>query len=239
MISELSPLDRGRLRMSVGYSTHKKGRPLSPIEVAKRLFNIHKWGKSWEECASMVGLKGTSQVMRFQKLLGLPEDLQHLVNWGVSKDSISFSSAVELTKLQDLDDQRIVANSILTDGLGKKEVQQIAQLHIRSGRTIVQCIAEILGMRPIIERRYIFIGSIIDSETLQKLSELTQSQQNSLLKQGVDHLNLKGASGRLRERFFTLVGDEKFNDSMTRIGKDRLEEQLRSYISKVVNCALN
>ena len=239
MIAGLSPLDLGRLRMSVGYATHKKGRPFSPVEVAKILFDAHEEGASWEECASAVHLKGTSQVRRFQKIRDLPEDLQHLVDWGESKDSISFSSAVELTRFRDLDDQRIVANSILTDGLGKKEVQQIAQLHIRSGRTIVQCIAEILGMRPIIERRYIFIGSIIDSATLQKLSELTQSQQNSLLKQGVDHLNLKGASGRLRERFFTLVGDEKFNDSMTRIGKDRLEEQLRSYISKVVNCAPN
>lgn len=237
MIAGLNALDLGRLRMSVGYSRNKKGRPLSPIEVGKLLRQARSEGHSWEECADAIQLDGTGHIRRFQQILELPDDLQHLVSWGSPKGSISFSSAVELVKITDPNDQHIVAYSILKDGLNKNEVRQIAQLRNRSKRPIRECISEIIGMRPTIEKRYVFVGSIIDLAVLKKLAELTQPQRNFLLVSVIEKLNLEGVSGRLGERLFTLVGDEQFNKSMLSTGKENLEAQLQSYISEAVCCA--
>ena len=44
MLAGLSALELGYLRMSAGYGTHKKGRPLSPVEVGKLIRQIKKSG---------------------------------------------------------------------------------------------------------------------------------------------------------------------------------------------------
>lgn len=237
MIAGLNDIDLGRLRMSVGYSHSKKGRPLSPVEVGKLLSQARSEGYSWKECADAIQLDGTGHIRRFQKILDLPDDLQHLISWGSPKGSIGFSSAVELAKITDPNDQRIVANSILTEGLNKNEVREVAQLRNRSKRPINECVSEIIGMRPTIERHYVFVGSITDPAVLKNLAELTQPQRNSLLLSVIKQLNLEGVSGRLGERLFTLVGDEQFNKSMLSMGKENLEAQLQSYISEAVCCA--
>lgn len=237
MLAGLSTLELGRLRMSVGYGTHKKGRPLSPIEVGLILRSARDEGISLRDCANAIGLDGTGHIGRFLRILDLPDDLQHLINWGSGQDAIGFSSAVELVKLRDADDQHTVARSILSDGLNSKEVRQIGQLRIRSGRTIEACIKEILGMRPIIERRYVFIGSITDQNVEDALIKLTQAERDSILESGIKLLNLRGASGRLGKRFFTLVGDEHFNASMKSIGKESIEARLRTHISETLEDA--
>jgi len=40
MLADLTALELGYLRMSVGYGTHKKGRPLSPVEVGKLIQRV-------------------------------------------------------------------------------------------------------------------------------------------------------------------------------------------------------
>lgn len=237
MLAGLSALELGRLRMSVGYGTHKKGRPLSPIEVGLILRGARDEGVSLRDCANVIGLDGTGHIGRFLRILDLPDDLQHLVNWGSGRDAIGFSSAVELVKLRDAGDQRAVARSILSDGLNSKEVRQIGQLRVRSGRTIGACIKEILGMRPTIERRYVFIGSVVDQNVEDALIKLTQTERDSILESGIKLLNLRGASGRLGKRFFTLVGDERFDASMKSIGKESIEARLRTHISETVENA--
>lgn len=232
MLTGLSTLELGRLRMSVGYGTHKKGRPLSPIEVGL-LLRQSGGGVSLRDTARAVNLDETG-IGRFLRILNLPRDLQHLVDWGSGKDAIGFSSAVELVRLQDADDQRVVARSILADGLNRNEVRQVAQLRMRSGRPTCECIKEVLGMRPAIERRYVFIGSVVDQKVEKKLIELSQAERNSILESGIKHLDLHGASGRLGKRFFTLVGDERFNSSMKSIGKESIEARLRTHIAETL-----
>ena len=237
MLAGLSALELGRLRMSVGYGTHKKGRPLSPIEVGLILRSARDEGISLRDCADAIGLDGTGHIGRFLRILDLPDDLQHLVNWGSGRDDIGFSSAVELVKLRDADDQHAVARSILADGLNSKEVRQIGQLRIRSGRTIDACIKEVLGMRPIVKRRYVFIGSVIDQNVEDALIKLTQAERDSILDSGIKLLNLQGASGRLGKRFFTLIGDERFDASMESLGKENIEAWLRNHILETVENA--
>ena len=89
-------------------------------------------------------------------------------------------------------------------------------------------------MRPTVERRYVFIGSVVDQNVVSALTKISQEKRNSILESGIQFLGLRGASGRLGKRFFTLVGDERFNASMKKIGKERIEARLRAEISEKV-----
>ena len=237
MLAGLSPLELGRLRMSVGYGTHKKGRPLSPIEIGLLLDQAHNSGVSLKDCAQVLQLDGTSQISRFLRIINLPQDIQHLIGWGTPKGALGFTAAVELARLQDEDDQRTVAETVLTNGLDSKEVRQVVQLRMRSGRAIGECLQEVLGMRPTIERCYVFIGSIVDRNIEATLGNLTQAERDSILNSCIEYFDIRGASGRLGKRFFTLVGDERFNASMSDIGKENIEDQFRSHIAKAVENA--
>ena len=233
MLAGLSALELGRLRMSVGYGTHKKGRPLSPVEVGSLLRKARSEGVSLEECAKAIQLDGTGHIGRFLRILDLPDDIQHLIDWGSGKNFIGFTSAVELTKLKDTGDQYTVIKAVLSDGLNSKEVRQVAQLRERSGRTIEVCIEEVLDMRPEIEKRHVFIGSVA-GENVEALGGLTQAVRDAILASGVEDIGLRSVTGRLGPKFFTLVGDELFDASMKEIGKENIEAQLRSHISEAV-----
>lgn len=236
MLAGLSALELGRLRMSVGYGTHKKGRPLSPIEVGLLLQRARSEGVSLEECAKAIQLDGTGHIGRFLRVLDLPNDILHLVDWGSGKNFIGFTSAVELAKLKDAVAQRAVAEALLSNGLSSKEVRQVVQLHSRSGRDIEACIREVLAMRPKIERRFVFVGSLA-SEDMEALEKLTQSVRDAILTSGIEALGLRNATGRMGPRFFTLVGNERFDASMREIGKENIEARLRAHISEAIENA--
>ena len=236
MLAGLTALELGRLRMSVGYGTHKKGRPLSPIEVGSLLQRAHEKGVSLEECARAIQLDGTGHIGRFLRILDLPEDIQHLIDWGSGKNFVSFTSAVELVKLKHADDQHAVAKAVLSDSLSSKEVRQVGQLRNRSGRAIEVCLQEVLGMRPKVEKRYIFIGAVA-SKDVEALGRLTQTLRDAILASGIKDIGLRNATGRLGRRFFTLVGNKHFDTSMRDIGKENIEARLRSHISVVVQDA--
>ena len=235
MLAGLNALELGRLRMSVGYGRQKKGRPLSPVEVGLLLRKACDEGNnSLQDCAEAIQLDGTGHIGRFLHILKLPEDVRHLIDWGAGEGFIGFTSAVELSRFQDPEDQRTVAEAILSKRLNSKEVRQVVQLQKRSGRTIEACVEEILGMRPTVERRYVFIGSVAE-ENVAGLGGLTQTAKDSILKSGIKRFNLQGATGRLGTRFFTLVGDERFNASMLDVGKENIETLLRTHISETVS----
>ena len=176
MLADLSALELGRLRMSVGYGTHKKGRPLSPIEVGKLIRRVKEAGVSTEDCAKAINLD-KSGIGRFLRILDLPENVQHLVSWGTQKDSIGFSAATQLVRVKDIEDQHAVVRSILSEGLNSKEIEQVVQLRTRSGREISKCLKEILGMRPVIEKRHVFIGTIKNQDIKSVLADLTQEEK--------------------------------------------------------------
>ena len=236
MLAGLSALELGRLRMSVGYGTHKKGRPLSPIEVGSLLQRARSEGVSLEACAKAIQLDGTGHIGRFLRILDLPNDIRHLVDWGSGKNFISFTSAVELTKLKDTGDQRAVAEALLSNGLTSKEVRQVVQLRDRSTRTITACLQEILDMRPRIEKRFVFVGSVA-SDNVEALERLTQTVRDAILALGIEDMGLRSATGRLGARFFTLVGNERFDASMREVGKENIEVRLRTHISEAIENA--
>ena len=231
MLPGIDKLEFGRLHMSIGYGTHKKGRPLSPVEVGILLRRAREAGASLQDCAH--ALNGTSHLGRFLRILNLAPDLLHLVDWGAgSRDSIGFSAAVELTQVCTAEDQRTVARAILEDGLQSREVRQVAQLKKRSKRQIRACLEEVIGMRPSVEKRYVFIGAVGDKTLEATLGKLSQAQRDAVLHSSIDALGLSGVSGRLGDRLFTLVGNEQFNTALSKIGKQSIEVQLRTLIAE-------
>jgi len=236
MLPGLSTLEIGRLRMSVGYSTHKRGRPLSPTEVGELLDRSRTAGASLADCAKALGFKGTSQISRFLSILSLSPEILHLISWGRSSDSIGFTTAVELARIPDPDDQRAIARAILEQGLQTGEVRQAAQIRRRSGRPIDECLREVVGMRPVIERVYVFMGVIADKAMKTKLASQTQEERNRLLRRGLEALGIE-ASGRLGDQFYTIVGGERLNSHVSSIGAEVIESQLKAFISESISNA--
>lgn len=181
------------------------------------------------ECSGKVGLDA-SGVGRFLRLVDLPPEVQDWVDWGAGKDFIGFSSAVELGRLSNHEEQRFVAQAILSERLTSKEVRQVVQLRERSRQPIRDCVREIVGMRPVVEKRYVFMGAVVDDDVVAVLSELPQTERDALLACGIEALSLQGASGRLGPRLFTLVGGAEFGEAMAQVGKEHVEGLVRDYL---------
>lgn len=237
MLNGLSALELGRLRMSVGYGTHKKGRPLSPVEVAELVERARTSGNTLADCAREIRID-ESGLLRFLRLLELPADVRHLVDWGGGRGVLGFSGAVELVRIGNIDAMTIVANAVLESGLNSKETRQVVQLLERSNREPDEVIREVVGMRPVVERRFVFIGSVIEDALSVALAKRTQQENDGLLEVAMVRLGLAGASGRLGTKRFTLVGDEQFGLSMSKVGKDQLEERLCSAIARELDNAV-
>lgn len=232
MLPGLSALELGRIRISVGYGSNKKGRLLSPLDIARLLRTAIRHGATRAECAEEIRLNPTG-VARFLRLLDLPEDLQHLIDWGSGTDFVGFSATAGLLTLDSSEDQRALALATMAHRLTSKEVGQVAQLRRRSGRTIESCAREVLGMRPQVERRYVFLGSV-PPESVNALRQLTQPARNAILARALEGIGIQHGTGRLGDRFFTLVGGERFNASMQAFGKARIETQLQLHISQAI-----
>ncbi len=229
----LSTLELGRLRVSLGYGTHKKGRPLSPVEVGTLLRRACDGGHTLAECAEVIRIDGTG-LARFLRILELPEELRHLVDWGGGSEAIGFSCAAELVRVGGEENQRVVGKAVLEHGLSSKEVRQVGQLVRRSGRSVDVCLREVLGMRPRVEKRYVFIGSVSDKCVQEALKGRPQRVRDAILAAGVVDVGLRNAAGRLGTGTFTLVGDEGFEASMKEVGKGVVEQRLRAFIAGAI-----
>lgn len=229
MLVGLTPLEFGRLKLSVGYGTHKSNRPLAPGQVASLLRRACSNGASLADCAEALGMHQTN-VRRLMRVLELAEDLRTLVTWGRVDGSIGFSSAVELTKLADPCDQKIAAESILKSRLDGKEVRQIAQIRNRSGRTIESCIEEVISMRPVIERRFVLIGTTGSEAISAALGKLPEERRNVILNTVIKELGWSGTTGHLGDRMFTLVGGPDFRQILARSGREVIESRIQKAI---------
>lgn len=244
MLPGLTTLEIGRLRMSVGYGTHKAGRPLSPVEVGNLFQRAIDAGAYLEDCAKEVKFKGTTQVSRFLAVRRLPPSILHLVDWGRSSDSaIGFTTAVELARVrEDREEAPVtnevlgqIANAILEHGLQTDEVRQVAQLLKRSARPIEECLKEVIGMRPTVDRRYVFIGAIEDDNVRAAIANLSQAERNMLLGISLTALGFSSSiSGRLGQQLFTLVGGEELNSRLQSQGRETIQAQLRAHIAENV-----
>ena len=198
---------RAKLILSVG--TQKGKRLLSPVEVAEAIFALKKGGMTSEQIRQMLHLENATMLGRFLALLRLAAEVRHLVGWGGrSVEGISFSAGAEIAKLGQ-EEHESVANAVLEHRLTGPEVQQIVQIRRRSGRPVADSIAEVVGSRKQVERRYVFIGGVAPG-LIKQINELEQVKADALLDRVLkNRVPTKGhLSGRLGKDKFTLVGDE-------------------------------
>lgn len=155
MLNALSQIERSLLLQSVG--THRKGRKLSPIDVARMLKKALS-SQTIESVAKDLELADTSVLRRFHSLLKLPTELQSLVVWGKQTGYLGFSVAAEITRLEKEDQIQRIATAALENSLSKEETRAILQRMARSKIDTEVAIQEILNLRPILEKQHLFMG---------------------------------------------------------------------------------
>lgn len=209
---------------SVG--THKKDRRLSPVEVSEGFILAKRQGMTTRQIADLVDLD-TSIVGRFIKLSKLSLNIRHLIDWGWSDTTISFSVASEISNLNS-DEQRQIIDFILKYSLVKSEVIQVLQIRQRTSKKIGECIEEILRLRPTIIKKYLFAGVITDKIVLNCINEMSQLKRGELFNKLLGEKIPSDIhwSARLGKKIFSIVGDEGLND---------LIKKLEHNFEKVIN----
>ncbi len=206
MISGLTAEEEQALVLSVG--THRRGRRLSPLEVARLLHKLICAGATRQACAARFQI-GLTQVSAFLNLLKLAPEVQDLADWGnTSVSMIPFSSLAQLVGLREGTDQIQAARAILTHRLTWKEVVQLVQLRNRSGDSIEECITTVLKLRPEVERRHIFVGSVASEQLRRALVGSLQHERDELLRRSLKKIlgTQEGFAVRLGLDRFTIVG---------------------------------
>jgi len=231
-VDALSQDERQRLLLSVG--THRGQRPMSPVEVANLYAKMIKAGASLSDCARASNLEGPTWVSRFLQLLTLPESVRHLVVFGGSAGTISFSTAAEIARLENDAEEEVLVRDTLTHRLSGSEVRQVVQLRKRSQRSLQDCLDEVIGMRPRVDKRYLYIGAITGAALKSALGAMPQQQRDVLLQKAVRTV-LGGTPltlVKLGTDRFTLVGDAAFGD-VTAVKKDSLEQEINDALLRM------
>ena len=192
------------ITLSVG--THRGSRRLSPLEGARLIEKTLSLGTSRKECADALGI-GPTQVSTFLKLLNLKTEIQHLADWGGTKNaSIPFSTLAELARLSP-NDQVKASEAVLRHNLKWKEVVQLTQISDRSGQAIEECVATILKLRPELDTRYLFVGAITSESLRIQLRSQSQLERDRLIERTLRLLAGSDyeARGRLSDQEFTIL----------------------------------
>ncbi len=228
----LSKEERQKLLLSVG--THRGQRPLSPVEVAQLFSRMLAAGQTLADCARASNLEGTTWVSRFLRLLDLPDSVRHLVDWGSNVGSVTFSSATEIARLEG-NEKDLLAQGALLHRLSGVEVRQVVQLRKRSNRSLQACIDEVIGMRPTVERRYLYMGAITDKSLATRLGALSQYHRDEMLQKAVGSVlgRLQLFVTKLGPARFTVVGADEFGKQMKERG-DAFEREINAALLKAV-----
>jgi DNA-binding transcriptional MerR regulator len=215
------PIDvQKKLLLSVG--SHRASRPLSPVEVAEALQLSLDAGSTLQEIAEFLHLESTSELTKFIRLLRLSRDVRHMVDWGRPKSAIGFTVASEVARLDSPDEQMQLCRAALEHQIGRAEMQQISQLHQRSGRAIGECVTEILQLRPRVQRIHVFLGAVTSADVRQRLAKLSQAERDTALRSAVQRAfpRLKDFGGKLGSEKFTITGNEEVSAKLTQGGID-------------------
>lgn len=228
----LEPHEQKQLILTIG--THKGKRPLSPVEVGTYIRKATQRGTELKELADLTQLRGTTQLTRFAKLLALPADTHHLIDWGKSEDGgVGFTTAFEVARLTNADDQRKAIQAVLTHMLSSAEARSLVQLRMRGAKSIDECVEGVIKMRPVVEVRRVMIGTITDSTLRAALASKTQAERDSLIASCAAKYGLAepGVSARLASDRFTIVGPD---EALAKHAKNvnQLEAQLNECLAQ-------
>lgn len=209
MAVQLAPQELRGLILSVG--THKAERPLSPLEVGVLVRKATQRGSDLKDIAQATQLEGTTQLSRFMKLLELPQDTHHLVDWGKSSGGgVGFTTAFEIARLDSADDMRAAMAAVIEHGLSSAEARSLVQLRKRGKQSIADCINATVKMRPTVEIRRVLIGAVNDRDVQAELATKTQAERDKLLSAWIQKRGLRDPRivAKLAPDRFTIAGPD-------------------------------
>jgi hypothetical protein len=216
----------------------KSLRSLNPVEVAQNIEKARVGGSSEELIASALSLS-KDMVRQLLRLLVLPSDLIHHVDWGRSCDGIiGFSGAVQLAhkELKNADRYEL-SDFMIKNSLTKDEVIAIRQLRTRSGDELRTCVERVLKRRSTPVVHTVLMGSVLSGTLHSVLESMTQLERNETFERSLNNTygDIGYRSARLGVRRFTIIGTdktfrilEKDSDFEHTINKS-LEEILRNH----------
>lgn len=156
MLNGLTQAEYVDLLMSVG--THRQERRLLPIRVSDLISKASN-NQPLKKIAKELQLT-PSVLKRFLNLQRLPPEIQNMVSWGSRKGTLNFSTAAEISSLSNNDEQSKLIKATLEHSLTKEEVIAVNQRADRGKIPLDSALDEILKLRPIVERQYLFIGKL-------------------------------------------------------------------------------
>lgn len=201
---------------SVG--THRGIREYSPIEVAEFFRVSLDGGISRSELAQKV-LLNPSMIGRFLRLLDLPDEVGMLVDWGWTGSPIVMSTASEIARLKDPEDQKTLAYGVLENRMTKPETQEVVQLVLLGAADLPDAISRTILARPRFEKKFVFVGALTDQMLLDSLSTMNQSQRDTLLSGLLEQLLPAGVqcTSRLGTTKFIVTGSEDLQSVFRRL----------------------
>ena len=225
----LSGYELRQLILSVG--THRSDRPLSPVEVAKLMRRALDMGETRKTLADRLLLDDSSIIGRFIRLLSLSVQVQLLIGWGSNPDTISFTAASDIARLDYPEEQKTLAKMALENQFNKSEIIECVQLRQRSERSIEDCVKAVLGQRPVIERRHVIIGELKPENLKDRLKEMSQLERDNLLESALDEYgpSVPRLGAKLGNGYFLLVGDDRFHAEITSL-PNGFEESISRYL---------
>jgi hypothetical protein len=158
---------------------------------------------------------------RFVRLLALPADYYDLISWGNCQTAIPFKSATEIARLEEPNDQKALIDAVIQYGMTGREVEQVVQIHKRSGRCVAECIGEILKTRPIIVRRHALIGAIPPGKIRESIINTPQVERDLVLEHSL-HRNLSQV-----EILSVKLSPDRFTILTTELGYNTIMETAR------------
>lgn len=234
MLQGLTPETHRGLLLSVG----QRGgtRPLSPVEVGSGLKAALSAGTPAAELAAILHLDGSSMITRFVRLLELPAEVLHLVDWGQTDVTISFTAASEISRLKAHDDQVNLSRRALEAKLTTGEVKAVVQLRKRSRKALEECISEIMSLRTETVVRHVFLGGVTGEDLIAQLTARSQIERDKLLSDALTDL-VPGAniSGRLGADRFTLSAEDEDTARQLKALQDNLETSISALLSSALN----
>lgn len=198
--------------------THKRKRPLSPLEAAHEIKTFLENGGRAEQ----LPIK-TDAIREFLSLLNLSEVVQKMLGWGgVDRGEIGMYSGSRISTLN-VQDQEILAKTVLERKLSSNEVRRIVRHKNRlRGKSIEDCIETVVAMRPI--KRHLFITEL-SKEVLKKLQQeatLRKTSETNLLQEILFRELPRGSliSLALRENLVMLLLEKEGNEALLRKVKE-------------------
>ncbi|MFB0523074.1 MAG: hypothetical protein ACETV1_04850 [Candidatus Bathyarchaeia archaeon] len=200
--------------------THKRDRPLGPVEVAQELQSFFRRGGRLEQLPVK-----EDTCREFLSLLDLPDAVQKTLGWGgVSRGEIGMYSGARISTLEKAEDEEALAKAVLERELTSNEVRRIVRhKNRRREKSIEECIETVVAMRPI--RRHLFITELNEEvlKRLEKEAEARKVSTTNLLKEILSGEIPSGSliSLALRENFVMMFLDKEGHEELLRKVKEQ------------------